>query len=266
MPHNRLKVCAVSYLNTVPLIWGMLHGRQQRLFDLLYRLPAECADLLAAGSADVGILPCFELLRQDLGTVPGVGIACRGPVRSILLVSKVPLAEIRTLAGDSSSRTSVALARILLERRYGAAPRVIRLAPDLTAMLEAADAALIIGDPALRIDPARLPYEVRDLGAEWMEMTGLPMVFAVWGGRSEGLDAEAVSAFQDSCAFGLAHMEEIVQSEAGPRGFTPEMVRHYLTHNLVLEFGPEEYRGMELFLRYARGLAERGTGAAGKGV
>jgi predicted solute-binding protein len=266
MPHNRLKVCAVSYLNTVPLIWGMLHGRQQGLFDLLYRLPAECADLLAAGEVDVGILPCFELLRQDLGTVPGVGIACRGPVRSILLVSKVPLGEIRTLAGDSSSRTSVNLARIVLERRYGTAPRVIRLAPDLTAMLDSADAALVIGDPALRIDPAGLPYDVRDLGAEWMEMTGLPMVFAVWAGRREGLDEEAVRAFQDSCACGLAHIEEIVRAEAGPRGFTPELVRHYLTRNLVCELGAEEYRGMELFLRYARELAERGAGAGGSGV
>ena len=164
MPDNRLKVCAVSYLNTVPLVWGMLHGRQKGLFDLLFRVPAECADLLAAREVDVGILPCFELLRQDLGTVPGVGIACRGPVRSILLISKCPLGQIRTLAGDSSSRTSVALARILLERRYGAVPRVIPFAPDLTAMLDAADAALVIGDPALRIDPAGLPYEVEGLG------------------------------------------------------------------------------------------------------
>jgi predicted solute-binding protein len=255
MPHNRLKVCAVSYLNTVPLVWGMLHGRQKDRFDLLFRLPAECADLLAAGEVDVGILPCFELLRQDLATVPGVGIACRGPVRSILLVSKCPLTEIRTLAGDSSSRTSVALARILLERRYGAVPRVIPFAPDLPAMLTAADAALVIGDPALRIDPAGLPYEVRDLGAEWMEMTGLPMVFAVWAGRRDALDAEAVRAFQDSCACGLDHIEEIALAEAAPRGFTPELVRRYLTRNLVCRLGAEEYRGMDLFLRYARELA-----------
>lgn len=266
MSDNRLKVCAVSYLNTVPLIWGMLHGRQKGLFDLLYGIPAECADLLAEGKVDVGILPCFELLRQDLGTIPGLGIACRGPVRSILLVSKCPPGEIRTLAADSSSRTSVMLARIWLERRHGVVPRVARFAPDLDAMLAAADAALVIGDPALRIEPARLPYDVRDLGEEWVEMTGLPMVFAVWAGRGGCLDAEAARAFQDSCAWGLARIEEIVRAEAGPRGFTPELVRHYLTRNLVCELGAEEYRGLELFLSYARELLEKGTGASGSGV
>lgn len=266
MPDNRLKVCAVSYLNTVPLIWGMLHGRQKDLFDLLYRIPAECADLLEAGKADVGIVPCFELLRQDLETVPGVGIACRGPVRSVLLISKCAPGEIRTLAADSSSRTSVALTRILLERRYGAVPRVVRLAPDLAAMLAAADAALVIGDPAMRIEPARLPYEVRDLGEEWLEMTGLPMVFAVWGGRRERLDAEAIRAFQDSAAWGEERIEEIVRAEAGPRGFAPEFVRYYLTRNLVGRLGPEEYRGMQLFLGYARELLEKDAGAAGRGV
>lgn len=252
MPDNRLKVCAVSYLNTVPLVWGMLHGPQKGLFDLLFRIPAECADMLESGEADVGILPCYELLRQDLEQVPGVGIACRGPVRSILLILKCPPEEVRTLAADTSSRTSVALARVLLKRRYGNAPQIIRLPPNLDAMMAAADAALVIGDPALRIDPAAVPYDVRDLGQEWLEMTGLPMVFAVWAGRRGRLDAEAIRAFQDSCSWGLARIEEIVCSESAPRGFTPELVRYYLTSNLICQLGPEEYRGLELFFRYAK--------------
>ena len=138
---------------------------------------------MAGAAADIGILPCFELTRQELEIVPGTGIACHGPVRSILLVSQRPAAEIRTLAVDTSSRTSVQLARVILERRYGAEYTAIPHAPDLDAMLRVADAALIIGDPALRLDPQTLPYEVHDLGGEWVEMTGLPMVFAVWAAR-----------------------------------------------------------------------------------
>ncbi len=162
----------------------MLHGPQRGLFDLDFRVPAGCADQLASGAADIGIVPSFELTRLNLETIPGTGIACHGPVRSILLISSRPAAEIRTLAADSSSRTSVELARVILERKYGATPTLIRQPPDLEAMLRSADAALIIGDPALRIDPARLPYHAYDLGAEWVDMTGLPMVFAVWAAHA----------------------------------------------------------------------------------
>ena len=95
----------------------MLHGPQQSLFDLEFRIPAECADRLASGEADIGIIPSFELTKQDLEIIPGAGIACHGAVRSILLISKVPAAEIRTLAADSSSRTSVELARVILDRK-----------------------------------------------------------------------------------------------------------------------------------------------------
>src|SRR6266545_4550799 len=110
---SRLRVCAVSYLNTAPLVWGMLHGRQRGMFDLTFRVPSECADLVAAGEADIGIIPIYELVRRRWQAVPGVGIACRGAVRSILLISKVEASGVRTLAGDAGSRTSIALARII---------------------------------------------------------------------------------------------------------------------------------------------------------
>jgi chorismate dehydratase len=249
---SKLRVCAVNFLNTSPLVWGMLHGPQQGLFDLDFRLPSACADQMAGGSADIGIVPCFELTRQVLDIIPGAGIACRGPVRSILLVSKRPASEIRTLAVDSSSRTSVQLARVILERRYGAEYTAIAHAPDLDAMLRVADAALIIGDPALRLDPERLPYEVHDLGAEWVEMTGLPMVFAVWAARKGTVTAEVVEAFRGSCRYGLEHMDEIVATESARLGFAPELVRDYLTRHIVHELGPREYQGMDLFLEYAR--------------
>jgi len=251
-PSPRLKVCAVSYLNTVPLVWGMLHGEQKGCFDLLFRVPAECADMVAAGEADIGIIPSFELLGSDLTVVPGVGIACRGAVRSILLISKCPAREIRTLAADVSSRTSVALTRILLARRYGVEPAIVRQPPDLADMLRDADAALIIGDPALRLDPETLPYHVYDLGHEWMEMTGQPMVFAVWAGPC--VTPAASEAFQQSCAFGLRNIDQIVATEAVARGFAPALVRRYLTSHIVFELGAAEQQGMQLFLRYAREL------------
>jgi predicted solute-binding protein len=246
----------------------MLHGPQQGLFDLDFRIPSGCADDLAAGAADIGLVPSFELTRQDLEVIPGLGIACRGPVRSILLISSRPAPEIRTVAADSSSRTSVELVRIVLERRYGAAPVSISHPPDLEAMLRIADAALVIGDPALRIDPARLPYYVYDLGGEWVEMTGLPMVFAVWAGRRGVVTPEVVEALRESGRYGLARIDEIVAAEAPRRGFPPEFVEEYLTRRIVNELGPREYQGMDLFLSYARqlppprspsGLARRGA-------
>ena len=259
---RRPRVSAVGYLNTTPLTWGMLHGPQQGFFDLDFRVPAGCADDLAAGAADIGLIPTFELTRQDLEVVPGLGIACRGPVRSILLISSRPAAEIRTLAADSSSRTSVELVRIVLERRYGAAPESISHPPDLEAMLRIADAALIIGDPALRIDTARLPYYVYDLGGEWVEMTGLPMVFAVWAGRKGEVTPEVVEALRESHNYGRARIHEIVASEAPRRGFPPEFVEEYLTRRIVNELGPREYQGMDLFLSYARQLRPQGGASA----
>jgi chorismate dehydratase len=229
----------------------MLHGPQRGLFDLEFRIPAECADRLASGQADLGVVPSFELTRQDLEVVPGAGIACHGPVGSILLVSSRPAAEIRSVAADSSSRTSVQLARVVLERRYGATPAIAAHPPHLASMLRAADAALLIGDAALRVDVASLPFHVYDLGAEWVEMTGLPMVFAVWAGRRGAVTPQVVEAFRESCRYGRERLEEIVAAEAPSRGFAPDMVREYLTRRIVHELGPRDYQGMELFLDYA---------------
>jgi predicted solute-binding protein len=233
----------------------MLHGPGRDRFDLEFRLPAGVADQLASGAADIGIVPSFELTRQDLEIIPGAGIACHGAVRSILLISSRPAAQIRSLALDSSSRTSVELVRIILRHRYGVTPESVSHAPDLDAMMRIADAALIIGDPALRIDPASLPWHVYDLGAEWVEMTGLPMVFAVWAGRKGTVTPELVAAFQESCRYGLDRLEEIVAVESAARGFAPELVREYLTRHIVHELGPRDYQGMELFLEYASGGA-----------
>jgi chorismate dehydratase len=255
LPVPKPRVCAVSFLNTTPLVWGMTHGPQRGLFDLEFRVPAGCAAQVASGAADIGIVPSFELTRQNLEIVPGIGIACHGAVRSILMIAKCPAGEVRTLAADSGSRTSAQLARVVLARKYGTAVDAIPHPPDLEAMLRIADAALVIGDPALRIDPARLPYRVYDLGTEWVEMTGLPMVFALWAGRPGVVAAPAVEAFRGSWHYGRAHMDEIVAAESASRGFPPEMVRTYLTRHIVYELGPREYAGMNLFLEYAKWAA-----------
>ena len=247
---RKLRVSAVSYLNTVPLVWGMLHGEERGLFDLEFSIPSECADRLESGAADIGIVPAAEIPRLGLATIPGAGIASRGPVRSILLVTKVPRAKIRVLAADTSSRTSVQLARILLERNHGAKPLLVPFRPDLDAMLEAADAALIIGDPALRVDARNSPYQVIDLGEEWTATTGLPMVFAVWGGRRECVTPELAQPFLNSCRFGLSHIEDIVRQESAPRGLSEDLVREYFARNVTLLVGDEEQRGLDLFLRY----------------
>ncbi len=246
---QRPRVCAVSYLNTVPLVWGMLHGPQSEVFDLRFALPSECADQLASGEADIGIVPVIEIARQKLEYFRGTGIACHGAVRSILLVSKVPFREIKTLATDSGSRTSVMLSKVILAEKFGVEPAVISRRADLAPMLGEADAALLIGDAALKIDPAELPFESLDLGAEWISLTGLPMVFAVWAGRKEIIQDRFERAFVESCRYGLASIEEIVRRES--RGFAPALVKKYLTEHIVFELGRRDYEGMNLFLSRA---------------
>ena len=234
----------------------MLRGPQQGLFDLDFRIPSECADRLASGAADIGIVPSFELTRQDLEILPGTGIACRGPVRSILLVSKRPAAGIRSIALDTSSRTSVQLARVVLATKYGVHPECLPSEPDLDRMLRLADAALIIGDPALHIEPSALPYHVYDLGTEWFDIAGLPMVFAVWAGtRAAVTTPGVVEAFHASCRYGMERLDEIVAAESGRRGFPEPLVREYLAERIVHKLGLEEYRGMRRFLELARELS-----------
>jgi chorismate dehydratase len=236
----------------------MLHGAERGLFDLEFALPAECADRLKDGRADIGIAPAAALLDQDLKVFRGVGIACRGAVRSILLISREPLADVRVLAADSSSRSSVLLARIILNQAYGANPEFISAPPDVASRLDAASAGLIIGDPALRLDPAALRQEglhVADLGEEWMKLTGLPMVFAVWAGRPEVWSEERERSFVSSCRFGLHHLNDIIAVEHSRRGVTADLAKTYLTRHIVYELGDAEYEGLQRYLDYAAAIA-----------
>jgi chorismate dehydratase len=260
---SKIHIGAVSYLNTVPLVWGMLHGPQREDVELSFSIPAVCAEELEAGKIDLGLVPVVEIARQELEIVPGIGIACLGAVRSILMFSRVPWRRIRTLAGDLSSRTSVQLARIILRERFGVEPEITAREPNLEKMLAVSDAALIIGDPALRIMPENLPFEHLDLGSEWFAWTGLPMIFAAWAGKP-GIPVERLSTItRGSYEFGRAHLAEIVTQECVRRSLTKELANQYLSRHIRFELGAPEQKGLEAFLELAglgkRELAEPGV-------
>ena len=244
----------MSYLNTAPLVWGLVHGPQRGIFDVRFELPSVCADQLRTGEADIGLVPVIEMKRQGLAMFPGCGIACRGPVRSILLVAKKPWEQVRTLAADAGSRTSVMLARIILGRKFGLEPEVRTRRADLDAMLAECDAALVIGDPALHIDPAALPYAWMDLGQEWTQLTGLPMVFAVWAGRPGIVTPERSLTFLESYRYGREHLDQIVAAEEPVRALPAAAIRKYLTEHIAFELGDAEHAGLDLYLQYATEL------------
>src|SRR3984893_11769376 len=204
---SRLRISAISYLNTAPLMWDFEQGKAGGAFDISYTLPSDCARALAEGTADIGIIPAAAYAEiPGLQVLPDVAIASRRAVRSILLVSKVPVEKIRTVALDTSSMTSVALTKILFEKWLGGGPAFTSMAPDLHQMLAPHDGGLLIGDPALKVDRAR--YHTLDLAEEWIRHTGKPFVFAFWAVREDALKGAGPSldlpgVFQQSRDHGL---------------------------------------------------------------
>lgn len=248
-----LRVAAVSYLNSVPLVWGLVHGPHRGRFAVTNMLPSRCADALRAGTADAGIIPSIEYQRiGGLKIVPGLSVSSFGPVRSVLLISQCPVEQIRSVALDTSSRTSACLVQILMARHYRIVPRVVSQAPDMEAMLRACDAAMMIGDPALATDfPGLL---VRDLADDWRAMTGLPFVFAIWAVRAEAANAGVALAFQESAQYALAHLDEIIPVEQMRTGLPPELIRSYLTENIDFSLGERNLAGLRRFYELAREL------------
>jgi len=212
-----LRIGIVDYLNSWPLAWGFLSGRLVDEYEAIYCPPAEVADRLAAGDLDVGLIPSIEAQRiAGLQVVPGLCVAATHEVRSVLLLSSRPVAEIRRVALDENSRTSAALVRIVLAERYGIEPQMVERAPEIDRMLAEADAALVIGDPALQVDRDR--FVILDLAAEWRQLTGKPFVFAVWAARS-GVAADGlVAALTASLGAGLEEMEAIIERRWSCRG------------------------------------------------
>ena len=246
-----LRVGIVNYLNSRPLAWSFLQGTAGEGVEAAFLSPARVADALAAGELDVGLIPSIEVRRiPDLTVLPGLCVAATQEVRSVLLLSRCPAGEIRRLALDENSRTSAALIRILLRDTYGIEPECIAAKPDLKAMMATADAALVIGDPALRVDRSGLV--VHDLAAEWRHLTGCPFVFAVWAVR-DGVDLGSRSQiFRRSLEEGLAGMDELVSGAAAEMNLQADSVREYLTECLTFELGAAEQEGLDEFYRRAR--------------
>jgi chorismate dehydratase len=254
---RRLRVSAISYLNTAPLMWDLERGGVGREFDISYTLPSTCARELEAGAADLGVIPVAAYtLIPDLKILPDVAIASRRPVRSILLVSKVPVEDVRTVALDASSMTSVALTKVLFEKWLGGGRTFSSMPPQIDAMLAQHDAALVIGDPALQID--RSEYFTLDLAEEWIRRTGKPFVFAFWAVRRDALKEASPSldlgeVFQHSRDHGLApaSLDQIAR-EWGPRlQLSENAIRSYLTENIHYSLDPACIEGLRLFYRYA---------------
>lgn len=252
---SRLRISAISYLNTAPLMWDFEHGDAGKDFEISYTLPSLCAKALKDGNADIGIIPAAAYaVIPDLMVLPDVAIASRNAVRSILLVSKVPIKQIHSVALDTSSMTSVALARVLFAKWWDKEAAFRPMEPKLDAMLAAHDAALVIGDPALKIDRSR--HLTWDLAEEWVRWTQKPFVFAFWAVRSDALGRSAndlAAVFRESRDHGLAASNiEMIVSEWAPRlGLTKEAVRSYLTDNIYYHLDASCLDGLSLFYRYA---------------
>ena len=265
-----LRISAISYLNTAPLMWDFEHGNPGSEFDISYTLPSACARALQAGTADIGIIPSAAYAQvPGLMVLPGVAIASRGPVRSILLVSRVPVDQIRTVALDTSSMTSVALTKILFEKWLGGGRTFTPMEPNVDEMLAAHDAALVIGDPALQVDRSR--YLTLDLAEEWIRHTGKPFVFAFWAVRQDALwgdgrprpsaarsdaslpEPDLAAIFQQSRDHGLepASLDHIAREWAPRLGLKESDVRSYLTNNIYYHLDAPCLEGLQLFYRYA---------------
>ena len=252
---SRLRISTISFLNTVPLMWDFEHGTTGADFDISYTVPSACASELQAGKADIGIIPAAAYAHiPDLAVIPGVAIAARRAVRSILLVSKVPLERVRTVALDTSSMTSVALTKVLFDRWLGSGRVFTPMAPHVDGMLQEHDACLVIGDTALKVDRSR--YLAIDLAEEWIRFTGKPFVFAFWAVRRAALahsSTDLATIFQNSRDHGLQpkNIDFITREWATRVGLSEIEVRSYLTENIHYQLDAGCLDGLRLFYRYA---------------
>jgi chorismate dehydratase len=254
---RRLRISAISYLNTAPLMWDLERGAAGRDFEITYTLPAACARALAEGTADVGIIPAAAYASiPGLVILPDVAIAAQRAVRSILLVSRKPLAEVRSVALDTSSMTSVALCKVLLEKWLDGRREYRPMAPDLSSMLAECDAGLVIGDPALLID--RSQFHTLDLAEAWQRFTGKPFVFAFWAVREAALKElvpgmDLAEVFQSSRDHGLLPENlALICREWAPRLQMDEAaVRSYLTENIFYWLDEACLDGLRLYYRLA---------------
>ncbi|HEY3203903.1 MAG TPA: menaquinone biosynthesis protein [Thermoanaerobaculia bacterium] len=245
-----LRISVVDFLNARPLTWGLLHDPPPGIV-VSRDVPSVCAMKLAAGEVDAGLIPSIEYQRiPGLRVVPSLGIAASSEVRSVLLVSDVSRQKIGSVALDPASRSSAVLTRILLKRCYG-------LEPEYREGEFAADARLIIGDPALK---TRLNgHVVLDLAAEWRAFSGHPFVFAFWAVQEAAATPSVAALFRRSYEAGLAQFEQLLQQEESATGLSTAVIEDYLRHALHFDLDEGDLEGLRLFYRLAAddGLIER---------
>jgi chorismate dehydratase len=289
----KLRISIVKYLNTTPLVWGFTNGPLRGKYELSFTVPSQCAEALRTNAADIAIIPAIEYQRiDDLVILPDLAIASKTRVRSLLLVSKVPLEKARNIALDSSSRSTQALTKILCQQKWKIAPEFLEMPPDLPAMLQRADAALLIGDPALRLSLATesgtrrgeageqicsaasanlaaaagpasqatatldpdTTLHIYDVVEQWRRLTALPAVLAVWAARRKTASPELIEDFQSSRNYGLRRLSEISTQAAAELNLAPNKLQRYLTENINYSLDEENLRGLTTYFTQAADL------------
>jgi chorismate dehydratase len=276
---TRLRISIVQYLNTAPLVWGFTNGPLLGKYDLFFTVPSQCAEDLRFGRADVAIIPAIEYQRiPGLAILPDMAIASKNEVRSLLIIATKPIEQVSRFALDRSSRSTQALTRILCAEKWKITPEFFEALPDLSEMMQQADAALLIGDPALRvavgIEKDRWPgaqgqticqaatlgitnselLYIYDVVGEWRSLTGLPAVLAVWAVKRELTTPEVTADFIASRDFGLAHIGEISYEAAQDLELPQRTLESYLRNNIDFSLDPENRRGLELYFEHAARL------------
>jgi predicted solute-binding protein len=276
---TKLRISIVQYLNTAPLIWGFTNGPLRGKYDLSFTVPSQCAEDLRTGKVDVAIIPAIEYQRiGDLVILPDMAIASKHQVRSLLAIAKKPIEQVQSFALDRSSRSTQTLTRILCAEKWKIAPNFFEAPPDLGAMLQQADAALLIGDPALRIalgiekdsrpgtesqvlcqaatlgiTSAEMLY-IYDVVGEWRSLTGLPAVLAFWAARRDVATPEVAADFLASRDFGLSRISEICFDAARELELSQPALESYLRRNIDFSLDEENRHGLELYFAHATKL------------
>jgi chorismate dehydratase len=275
---RKLRISIVEYLNTAPLVWGFTDGPLVGKYDLSFTVPSQCAEALRRGDVDVAIIPSIEYQRIDgLVVLPDMAVASEKEARSLLVVAKKPVEMARTFALDTSSRSTVALVKILSKRLWKIAPEFIDSRPEPSEMLAKADAALVIGDPALRValkmeelsgkspnpdnccsgDPEDMPVPgvdtlfVYDVVHQWREMTGKPAVLAIWAARRDVMTPEIVADFLASKAYGLERVRDISEGAGMKLDLASAPLEKYLRDNIQFDLDEQKLAGLWLFYQYA---------------
>ncbi len=276
---SSLRISIVQYLNTAPLVRGFTHGPLRGKYHLSFTVPSQCAEALRSGEVDIAIIPAIEFQRTEgLVALPNLSIASKKSVRSLLLVAKKPIHDVRRIALDRSSRSTQALVRILCAKRWHIAPEFFEADPDLPDMLRQADAALLIGDPALRlaldsetaakrdaagelIFPAEIaglrsspPLLLYDMVEKWRALTSFPAVLAIWAARPAAVTAAVVRDFQDSLAFGMRHVAEISAEASRELNLPADKIARYLSENIDYTLDGENARGLQRYYDLAAEL------------